>query len=165
MFVQNVEKSEIEQFVDEVGSKYVNDTFLSRSLNLPIGCSLDQLAEESAELIQACLKLKRAMGLANPTATSIDDAIDNLLEELADVSGSIEIVTEYLKKLANQEKINIAADDVDKIIDKTYTYKRARALMRHYGYGRKFIKNPVPIETEPYSRMCQDHKGMNWIPY
>ena len=46
---------------------------------------LDQLAEEAAELSQAALKLKRAMKRTNPTAVSLMDANNNLIEEYSDV--------------------------------------------------------------------------------
>ena len=47
---------------------------------------LEQLAEESAELAQAALKLIRAEGLsANYTPISIEDAECKMVEELADV--------------------------------------------------------------------------------
>lgn len=47
---------------------------------------LAQLAEEAAELSQAALKLRRAMTGYNPTPVTVDDAIANLIEEVADVN-------------------------------------------------------------------------------
>lgn len=47
---------------------------------------LAQLAEEAAELSQAALKLRRAVSGANPTPVSIGEAVDNVLDELADVN-------------------------------------------------------------------------------
>lgn len=53
---------------------------------LNLRTKLEALAEESAELSQAALKLIRAMGLNwNFTTTSEQEAEDNLLEELYDV--------------------------------------------------------------------------------
>jgi len=46
---------------------------------------LAQLAEEASELAQAALKLRRAIGVGNPTPVSVDEAIANLEEEIADV--------------------------------------------------------------------------------
>lgn len=43
------------------------------------------LAEESCELGQAALKLRRAFDGANPTPVTVDDAIDRFEEEIADV--------------------------------------------------------------------------------
>lgn len=47
---------------------------------------LTQLAEEAAELAQAALKMRRALTNINPTPISIVDAIDNVMDELADVA-------------------------------------------------------------------------------
>lgn len=52
-------------------------------------CSKDdllcQVAEESSELSQAALKLRRAIGVGQYTPISPDEARDNLSEECADV--------------------------------------------------------------------------------
>ena len=47
---------------------------------------LTQLAEEAAELSQAALKLRRAITGTNPTPTTVGQAYDSILEELADVA-------------------------------------------------------------------------------
>lgn len=47
---------------------------------------LEQLAEESAELAQAALKYARLLREENPTTKTEDGCIENLAEELADVS-------------------------------------------------------------------------------
>jgi NTP pyrophosphatase (non-canonical NTP hydrolase) len=46
---------------------------------------LCQLAEEAAELSKAALKLRRAITGFNPTPVTVDQARDNLVEEMADV--------------------------------------------------------------------------------
>lgn len=46
---------------------------------------LEQLAEEATELAQAALKLRRVVDGKNPTPVKYDDALENLLEEVADV--------------------------------------------------------------------------------
>lgn len=54
--------------------------------NLPDRDLLEQLAEESAELSQAALKLIRAKGVSqNPTPIGCEDAVKNLQEELNDM--------------------------------------------------------------------------------
>ncbi|WP_317302163.1 hypothetical protein [Acidaminococcus timonensis] len=54
--------------------------------NLPDRELLEQLAEESAELSQAALKLIRARGMSqNPTPISEDEAMHSLIEEANDV--------------------------------------------------------------------------------
>lgn len=47
---------------------------------------LAQLAEEASELAQAALKLRRTYSDVNPTPVPKEDAVKNLLEEIADVS-------------------------------------------------------------------------------
>lgn len=46
---------------------------------------LAQMAEEGAELVQAALKLRRAIDKKNPTPKSVGEYSDNLTEEFADV--------------------------------------------------------------------------------
>lgn len=48
---------------------------------------LEQLAEECAELAKAALKLSRVMRKENPTpvTVTVNDAFDNLVEEIGDV--------------------------------------------------------------------------------
>lgn len=54
--------------------------------SLPLRDLLEQLAEESAELSQAALKLIRAHGMSqNPTPISEDKALASLKEEVNDV--------------------------------------------------------------------------------
>lgn len=47
---------------------------------------LAQLQEEASELAVAASKLRRALGNDNPTPVSIMEAVDMVLEEIADVS-------------------------------------------------------------------------------
>ena len=46
---------------------------------------LAQLAEESAELAQAALKMRRALGTGNPTPCTAQEVWNKLIEEIADV--------------------------------------------------------------------------------
>lgn len=46
---------------------------------------LCQLAEEGAELSKAALKLRRVVDGTNPTPVKLEEALDNLREEVADV--------------------------------------------------------------------------------
>lgn len=46
---------------------------------------LCQLSEEASELAQAALKLRRAITGINPTPVSVEEATDDLEEEIADV--------------------------------------------------------------------------------
>ena len=54
--------------------------------------ALEQLAEESAELAQAALKMARKLRGENPTPKSRADCIANLQEEIADVELCISIL-------------------------------------------------------------------------
>ena len=61
--------------------------------DLPYRDLLEQLAEESAELSQAALKLIRASGMSqNPTPISKDEALASLKEEANDVLMVLEIL-------------------------------------------------------------------------
>lgn len=52
---------------------------------LPRSELLCQLSEESAELAKAALKLRRAEDGTNPTPVTIEEATENLMEEIADI--------------------------------------------------------------------------------
>ena len=52
---------------------------------LPLTELLCQLAEESNELSQAALKLRRALDGNNPTPATVEDCVNSLIEEAADV--------------------------------------------------------------------------------
>lgn len=70
--------------------------------DLPDRDLLEQLAEESAELSQAALKLIRAQGMSqNPTPISEDEAMHSLIEEANDVLMVLEILG-----LANQGAVH-----------------------------------------------------------
>lgn len=53
--------------------------------NLPQGELLAQLAEESAELTHAALKLRRVIEARNYTPVDLPLAMQNIIEEIADV--------------------------------------------------------------------------------
>lgn len=59
---------------------------------LPTPELLAQLAEEAAELSQAALKLRRVLDGKNPTPTTYEQALDNLQEEIADVTLILDIL-------------------------------------------------------------------------
>lgn len=64
---------------------------------------LTQLAEECAELSKAALKLRRVYNGDNPTPVRRPDAYDNVIEEIADVMLSIDVLgfsdLEHMKKI------------------------------------------------------------------
>ena len=73
---------------------------------LPIDTRLIQLAEEAAELSQAAIKYVRV--LRGETPVSKDEALENLTEELADVSVCMTAVNDLVP----------LSDVVDTITDK-----------------------------------------------
>ena len=56
---------------------------------------LEQLAEECAELAKAALKLARIDRNENPTPVTETEAMDNLIEEIADVQLCIVVLGAY----------------------------------------------------------------------
>lgn len=75
--------------------------------------TLEQLAEECAELGQAALKLARKMRGENPTPKTQDELLENLTEEVADVLLCI-------------EQVNLDADKIESV----KAYKAARWRQR-----------------------------------
>ena len=73
---------------------------------------LMQVAEECAELIQAASKLARIEAGDNPAAISKDEAINNLVEEIADVNNAIaalrldEVLPSGIVEVLQREKID-----------------------------------------------------------
>ena len=59
---------------------------------LPRGELLCQLSEEASELAKAALKLRRAEDGTNPTPVTVEEATDNLLEEIGDVLLCLEVL-------------------------------------------------------------------------
>lgn len=59
---------------------------------LPTAELLAQLAEEAAELAQAALKLRRCYDRTNPARISKEEAMKKLLEEVADVLLSLQVL-------------------------------------------------------------------------
>lgn len=56
---------------------------------------LCQIAEEAAELAKAALKLRRAITGTNPTPVTVDEAVENLIEEYGD---TVVAMTAYFMK-------------------------------------------------------------------
>jgi len=67
---------------------------------------LEMLAEESAELAQAALKLARKYRGENPTPKSEMECIDRLTEETADVT----LILEQLKGIISEERVKAIKD-------------------------------------------------------
>lgn len=85
---------------------------------------LCQLAEESSELSQACLKYRRAIKGLTPKTK--EEVIDNLVEEMADVLLNIEQIYYLL------------GNDIKSKIENVQNFKGSR------WYRRTFITNNRP---------------------
>lgn len=71
---------------------------------LPLDELLTQLAEEGAELVQAALKLRRAITGKNPTPVKQGEALKKLLEEIADVKLCLHVCE--LETVQNKIEVN-----------------------------------------------------------
>lgn len=92
---------------------------------------LCQIAEEAAELAKAALKLRRAITQTNPTPVTVDEAVENIIEEYADTIGAFEIwAVKYWGGVL------IADADIGKIIDKKYA-RKARQIKEDKNHGER----------------------------
>ena len=66
---------------------------------------LCQIAEEADELAKAALKLRRAITQTNPTPVSVDEAVDDLMEEYSD---TVVAFSAYLMKHNCIDRKNVA---------------------------------------------------------
>lgn len=66
---------------------------------------LAQLAEETAELNKAALKLRRVMDGKNPTPVTLVAAFENFEEEIADVLLCLDVMGYDLKELSRYKAI------------------------------------------------------------
>ena len=98
-----IDKVKIEEIADQLGKEEI----------------LCQLSEECAELIQSCLKYRRAIKGLTPKTEN--ETRGNLFEELADVLLNIEQVM-YL----------FAEDDIDKCVEHTQLFKADRWYRRTF---------------------------------
>lgn len=86
---------------------------------------LAQLAEEASELAQAALKLRRALDETNPTPKSVEECLENIQEEMADVF----VCLTMFGKSAERDGILIYNRYMEKIV-KIENEKEARWLSR-----------------------------------
>lgn len=86
---------------------------------------LAQLAEEASELAQAALKLRRALDGTNPTPKSVEECLENIQEEMADVF----VCLTMFGKSAERDGILIYNRYMEKVI-KIEDEKEARWLHR-----------------------------------
>ena len=65
----------------------------------------EQLAEECCELAQAALKISRNLRNENPTSTSLQESVDNLVEEFSDVNNVAFILNIKSNPTIQKEKL------------------------------------------------------------
>ena len=76
-------------------------------LKLPITEILAGLAEECSELAQAALKFRRVCDKRNPTDKTLDEAIEDFYEEVADVRLYLDqlcLSEEYIKEIMDRKE-------------------------------------------------------------
>lgn len=66
--------------------------------------TLEQLAEEAAELSQAVLKVARVIRGENPTPVGYCEAVDNLKEEVADVRNCLKVLSDDFDLITDAEE-------------------------------------------------------------
>lgn len=81
--------------------------------------------EEASELAQAALKLRRALDGTNPTPKSVDECLENIQEEMADVF----VCLTMFGKSAERDEILIYNRYMEKVV-KIEDEKEARWLSR-----------------------------------
>lgn len=73
---------------------------------VPKAALYEQLAEESSELAQACLKKARKLRSENYTPKTMDEIDANLIEEYTDVILSAEVCDLYFDEQLKDYKLN-----------------------------------------------------------
>ena len=66
--------------------------------------TLEQLAEEAAELSQAALKVARMIRGENPTPVGYCEAVDNLKEEVGDVRLCLQVLSDDFDLITDTEE-------------------------------------------------------------
>jgi rubrerythrin len=106
---------------------------------------LEQCAEECTELAMACLKLARIIRKENPTSVTVETALSNLEEEIADVKVCLqEMDSELLYNSANVN--NIIAKKRCRWEDRIECDKAQRFLGKRYRDGIWIEKGPCDID-------------------
>lgn len=161
--VVDVTKVQVEEFLQRYNHSDITRTFFELRKDEAIGNILDQVAEEASELIQAVIKFKRAAGLSAGTTANSEDALDDIIEEYADTVGCMEVLQrslEHLGYLKSHRSVQVS-------IDHWKVYKRARALMRYYGYTTENAVvhgiRPIAISSIPYG--CEGSTKLDMSSY
>ena len=95
--------------------------------NIGKPATLEQMAEESAELAQACLKAARKLRGENPTPKTMKEITDNLEEEMADVLICMNEITDA--GLVDPEHVHAWKEKKEKRLAEHFQVKEGK-LMR-----------------------------------
>lgn len=88
---------------------------------IPDPALYEQLSEECAELCHAALKVARILRRENPTPVSLEEAFNNMLEEVSDVQLCMKI-------LALEPKQKIIEQKMQRWVDRIEGWKRKNEL-------------------------------------
>lgn len=80
----------------------------------------DQLIEEMAELTQAIIKVRRATGNGCHTPTLPEDAVVDLMEEMADVIVCLSQVSWFFTDVQRKTIMSIAHDKINRQLERIY---------------------------------------------
>lgn len=97
---------------------------LSAKIGIP--ALIEQCAEECVELSKACLKMSRKMRNENPTPLSENDILQNLAEEMADVTICMNAIVE--SGLLPYESIDSEIVRKEELLEKDLIKKRRYLL-------------------------------------
>lgn len=88
---------------------------------IPDPALYEQLSEECAELCHAALKVARILRRENPTPVSLEEAFNNMLEEVSDVQLCMTV-------LALEPKQKIIEQKMQRWVDRIEGWKRKNEL-------------------------------------
>lgn len=120
---------------------------------------LAQLAEECSEAAQAALKMRRALDGVNPTPVTPEEAMSNLIEELADVAHCALVLFGQERDGDDEENI---ADEVCDTITKIVEQKHERWLKRLSENEEKILSESDEVLIEQDCPHCHNDVVMVW---
>lgn len=120
---------------------------------------LAQLAEECSEAAQAALKMRRALDCVNPTPVTPEEAMSNLIEELADVAHCALVLFGQERDGDDEENI---ADEVCDTITKIVEQKHERWLKRLAENEEKILSESDEVLVEQDCPHCHNDVVMVW---
>lgn len=98
------------------------------SANINRAALYEQLAEESTEVAKAALKLARIIRNENPAGTTFDEALDNVIEEWADVSLVADVIGLVTNADIYEKKLDRWVDRINGGRDKNNLFNEGEGL-------------------------------------